>query len=181
VYSVEERWELDTIFYTSLTLFSKLSFSTLYHSYWWKDTGYRTDYDFEKRSINYEGDVNDSSFETNCAEGQASVKGYEYNHYSDLLIFPILPYRLHRTFLIKFNDPGYGKSQVLEYTVAGTENIKTCSGKLLRCWIIEHKPISGFNDYQKFWISADTGEVLRQLDYLGSMYRYRVKLMIHPW
>jgi hypothetical protein len=180
VYAVEQRWEFDTVFYTSLALFSE-SFATLYYSYWWKYMGYRVDYDFEKQSVNYEGDVIDSSCKANHSEFETSLKGYGYNCYIDLLLFPILPYKLYRTFLIRFNDPGYGKSQVQEYTVTGKEDIKASSGKLLSCWIVERIPIPRLDSYQKFWICAETGEVLRQEDYMDKTYRYRVKLTVHSW
>jgi hypothetical protein len=181
VYAVEQRWELDTVFYTSLTLFDKSSFATLYHSYWWKYMGYRVDYDFEKQSVNYRGNAADSSFKANHSEFEAALDGYGYNCYIDLVLFPTLPYKLYRTFLIRFNDPGSGKSQVLEYTVTGKEDVKTSSGKLLSCWIVERIPIAGLDSYQKFWICAGTGEVLRQEDYIDKTYRYRVKLTVHPW
>jgi hypothetical protein len=64
--------------------------------------------------------------------------------------------------------------------ISGSEILKTSTGKPLDCWIVEHKPKPEASGHQKFWISKSTTEVVKQEEYMDGMYKYRIKLVVHP-
>ncbi len=179
-YVIEQRWQMDTLFYNSVTFFSKASLSTIYHSYWWKHKSYRVDHDYKNKTVSYKGEVSDASLQADDSALEAGFKEYGYNWYNDLLLFPFLPYKPNTVFAVNFNDPGCVDSGTQYYKVDGTEILNTSAGEQLPCWILKHRPPAATTDYRKFWILKSTGQVLKQEDYVNGMYRFRVRLLVLP-
>lgn len=173
---VTQQWDKDTVVHAAMTRFDPKSFSTLAHDTYWKRLGYTSKFDFVNKRVSFDGKIVDSLKTKVIKEFNGSFSKYNLNWHSDLIIFPLLPFKENRVFKINFYDPGFGNPSEVFYRVEGSEQLSSSTGKT-DCWVlvIRHaKPTSS----QKFWISKKSNEVLKEEDEFGGQYRYKLKLAI---
>lgn len=173
--AITQRWEKDTVIHTAYTVLDAANYATWWHEYSWKRWKFSPKFDFINEKIEYEGTVPDSTRETFKQDFEASIDQYNLNWHSDLFIFSLLPYQENVTFKISFFDPGFGKAQNAFYSVTGSETLTTSSGKQIDCWILERSTKPGH--YQRFWINKNTSEVMKEEDFSGKWYRFKLKLV----
>ena len=176
VISITQNWEMDTTVHTANTFLSANDFSTIQHNFYWKKSAYSSKYDFETKKVLFEGNVLDSLRGKSIADFNNSFNSYNLNWHSDLIIFPLLPYKKNRTFKINFYDPGFGKAKEVFYTVMGSEFLKNSSGGKIKCWVMKHETSSA-GGYQKFWVSQKTSEILKEQDSFNGRLRYKLKML----
>ena len=176
VFVINQKWDgQDTVVHNAYTILDAQTCSTIFHEYYWRRLGYLSSYDFSKREISYKGFIADSIKSKNKNEFTQSFTAFNLNWHSDLIIFTLLPYKLNTTFAINFYDPGFGVPEVEYYTVTGTDKVMDEHGEAKDCWTLLLKKDSEKN-YQKFWISKKTQEVLKEEDFYNGGYRYKIKL-----
>ncbi len=176
--SITQEWENnDSIVHTTYSVCDKKDFTTFYHESWWKPTG-KGVYDFLKKEAFIKDqriDANDK--DTNNVKRytafEAATGQYFLNWHLDLEIFPQLPYKQDRTFLINFYDPGFSAPKLVPYTVTGTGTVTGYDNQVVDCWLLEH---TDRNNKEIFWISKKTKEVLKLEQQFGSRARYKIKL-----
>lgn len=95
------------------------------------------------------------------------------NWHLDLEVFPILPYKEGRTFLINYYDPGFSAPAIQAYTVSGSGTLIGYDDQPIDCWLLTH---ASPNNNETFWISKKTREVLKLEQQYGQLYRYKIKL-----
>lgn len=104
---------------------------------------------------------------------EQALKEYVLNWHLDLEVFPILPYRQGRTFLINFYDPGFPAPSLQAYTVTGSAVLPGYNDQQVDCWLLSH---SSPGNNEVFWISKQTGEVLKLEQEFRGRFRYKIKL-----
>ena len=62
------------------------------------------------------------------------------------------------------------------YEVLKSEKI-IIAGTEIDCWVLNYN-LAKPNDYQKFWISKKSHELLKEEDVFGYFYRYKLKLLV---
>jgi hypothetical protein len=89
----------------------------------------------------------------------------------------MLPYKENRTFMINYYDPGFGEPKEVPYTVTGSDLLTGRGGEKIDCWILSYENAGA---RQRFWISKQTNEVLKEEDYgkQSGGYRFKYKLGI---
>jgi len=173
---VTQQWDRDTVIHSAVTRFDPKTFSTLTHDTYWKRRDYTGKFDFVNKQASIEGKIADSLKTKAISDFNDSFARYNLNWHSDLVIFPLLPFKENRVFKINFYDPGSSKSKDVYYKVEGSEQLLSANGKT-DCWVlvIRHdKPASS----QKFWISKKSNEILKEEDEFGGQYRYKLKLAV---
>lgn len=171
---IDQQWDQDTVIHSANTIFSGNDLTTLLHQYYWKRKGYATKFNFEDKTVSFEGSVSDSIKIKVQREFDESLTSFSLNWHSDLFVFSLLPLKLNTVFKINFYDPGFGKPKEVLYTVLGKESLKTSSGKQIKCWLLETRPNA--KSYQKFWISQTTFEVIKEEDFFNNSYRFKLKI-----
>lgn len=172
---VTQQWEsADTVIHSAYTVLDSRTLATRIHNTWWKRLGYEMRFNFITKTVEFSGAIPDSSQQKIRDDFNRSIAVYSLNWHSDLVIFSLLPYALHRTFLINYFDPGFGPSQKVAYTVETQDELKDNAGNRVDCWVLVHKPRE--NAYQKFWVSKKTNEILKEEDFFGGRLRYKLKL-----
>ncbi|TJY37924.1 hypothetical protein [Pontimicrobium aquaticum] len=174
--TIEQSWERDTVIHTANTILKHSDLSTLYHEYFWKGNKSHISYDFVNKKINFKSKVADSTKTKTQENFINSFKNYNLNWHSDLVIFPLLPFKENRVFKINFYDPP-SESMEVYYTVIGSDYLTNSLGKKIDCWVLEFPvPKKYGGGYQHFWISKKDRELLKEEDLFGKMYRYKLKL-----
>jgi hypothetical protein len=177
--AITQQWDLDTVVHSAYTVLNVKDFSTLFHTTYWKRLGYAANFDFETKKVSFTGSVPDSVKLKSMKDFDESFNKYNLNWHSDLVIFPLLPFKENRTFKINFYDPGFGGAEQVSYSVSGSDFLMNSSGEKIECWVLEHKVIltGDVAGAQRFWISKKTKEVLKEEDELGKRgFRYKLKL-----
>lgn len=178
-FAVSQQWDSgDDLQHTAYTVHDANDFSTVKHESWWKRLGYKTKFDFIAKQVDFEGTIDDAAKSKISNEFKESFGDYNLCWHSDLIIFPLFPFKNGRVFKVNFYDPGFGKPQIAEYTVTGSELLTGSSNEKIDCWVLEHKSASpsGTVSTQRFWISKKTREVLKEEDQFGAGYRYKFKI-----
>lgn len=187
VIAINQQWNSDTTTHTCYTLLDANSFATLIHNTYWKRLGYSMKFDFNAKTVyfvksNSAISIPDSVKATVTKDFEQSFHSFFLNWHADILLYSLLDYRLGRTFIINYFDPGFGAPEKTMYTVTGSDPLTDRNGQKIDCWVLNH-----FNDdksdekgYERFWISKRTNEVLKMEDYggPGQNYRYKLKLGI---
>lgn len=178
--AVKQEWEdNDSIMHTTLSIADAKDFHTLYHESWWKQRG-STKFNF----LSGEASINDKPLTASDTAMRAktirqafdsALNQYTLNWHLDLEVFPLLPYKANRTFMINFYDPGSSKPKWVAYTVTGSGKLPGLDGKEADCWLLEHSDPS-FNNKEVFWVSKQTKEVLKLEQQFGKRFRYKIKL-----
>lgn len=180
-FKISQQWESgDMIVHTSNTVHDASDFSTLHHETWWKARDFSASFDFMSRKVAVEGKVDDAAKAKIVTDFNDSFKAYNLCWHSDLTIFPLFPYKDGRTFRVNFYDPGAGSSTIAEYTVVGSQSLYGSAGENIDCWIMEYasEMPNGGRYVQRFWISKDSREVLKEEDKYPGGFRYKIKLRI---
>lgn len=178
-YAITQQWDSgDAVSHTSSTLHDAEDFSTVTHETWWKRLDYSAKFDFTARKVEFKGAIDDAAKAKIVEDFNQSFEHYNLCWHSDLIIFPLLPYKDGRTFIVNFYDPGFGRAKNATYTVTGSESLVGSDGSKIGCWIMEHKSDlpSGGSATQRFWISKRTHEVLKEEDQTPGGYRYKMKI-----
>lgn len=174
---VTQQWDKDTVVHAAVTRFDSKNLSTRAHDTYWKRLGYTSKFDFVNRRVSFEGKVADSLKAKATKEFNESFSNYNLNWHSDLVIFPLLPFKENRVFKINFYDPGFGKPTETFYRVDGSEQLSSSFGKI-DCWVLVIRHTKPVASSQKFWISKKSNEVLKEEDEFGGQYRYKLKLAV---
>jgi len=157
------------------------TFAPLYHENWWKGYGNYV-FDFSKQTITINQKPVNETDTTQALKNmhqayQKALHEYILNWHLDLEVFPILPYKNGRTFLINFYDPGFPEPSYQAYTVTGSGELTGYHDQKIDCWLLCHQSKYG---KETFWISKKSKEVLK-LEHkypTGEKYRYKVKMGI---
>lgn len=177
-FAVTQEWTAaDEVMHKSYTLHAADDFSTLRQDIWWKPAGFTAKFDFLSKQVSFEGTIADAAKERIVKDFNESFDSYNLCWHSDLVIFPLFPYKNGRTFKVNFYDPGASKAAIAEYKVTGSESLAS-GGDTIDCWVMEHKSASpaGVSYVQRFWISKKTREVLKEEDQYNGGFRYKFKL-----
>ena len=181
VFAITQQWESgDEVVHTAKTLHDANVFSTVFHETWWKRLGYSAIFNFATKQVDFKGPIEDSAKAKIVEDFNQSFESYNLCWHSDLIIFPLLPYKNGRTLVVNFYDPGFGKAQQAAYKVTGSELLIASDGNRIDSWMMEHKfdVPSGGSGIQRFWISKRSHEVLKEEDQTPTGYRYKLKIGI---
>ncbi len=176
--AVTQEWEDNTkIIHKVYSVCDEKTFAPLFQKSEWTGRTNST-FDFLKK----EGYIKDTlltSTDTARAKKQPylafqqALNEYVLNWHLDLEVFPILPYKDGRTFLINFYDPGFSAPAFQPYTVTGSSKLTGYDNQEIDCWLLTH---TSPNNKEVFWISKKTKEVLKLEQQFGERYRYKLKL-----
>lgn len=176
---VTQEWEdRDTVVHTVQSICDKKSFAPLYHQSWWRNS-LTSEFDFITKTASFNGipltDADTARLRKLPWEAfKKATSQYVLNWHLDLEVFPIMPYKEGRTFLIPFYDPGNPAPKNQAYTVIGTGELTGYDGQIIKCWLLEHES-RGLKGV--FWISKKTREVLKLEEAIGKdRWRYKIKL-----
>jgi hypothetical protein len=174
--TVKQIWEADTIIHTAKTLFESEKLKTIKHTSWWKRKGYSEHFDFLKPEITFDGSTKEELKSSITTSFNSALSSDFLNWHSDLVIFPLLPFKENRVFKINFYEPGYASPKDEIYEVLASEKLKI-AGKAIDCWVLNYK-VEKPEGFQRFWISKKTNELLKEEDHFTSFYRYKLKLTV---
>lgn len=177
--AVTQEWEdRDTIAHIVRSVCDKETFAPLYHKSWWRISP-SGEFDFMNKTASLNGiPLSDADTARNRKGPWEAFKKaaaqYVLNWHLDLEVFPILPYKEGKTFLIPFYDPGFPAPKNEAYTVTGSGVLTGYNDQKIDCWLLTHES-RGFKE--TFWISKKTKEVLKLEQEIGKdRWRYKVKL-----
>lgn len=178
--AINQVWyESDTTSHTAFTLLKANDLSTIQHNYWWKRNRQQISLDFEKKTANIDSKITDIQKEKFLKDfNQAAKSGYFLNWHSDLIMFPLLPFKENTVFKIKFHDPGFSLPSTEIYSVIGSETLKGLAGEGIDCWVLEFSLPKGMKGYQKFWIAKKTREFVKEEDKIGDFYRIKLRMVV---
>lgn len=177
---ITQDWDFkDTVAHTVSSICDEVSFLPAYHQFWWKQRG-TVAVDFEKSTVT----VNEKMVSASDTGKQMkaiwqayeSARGnYFLNWHLDLEVFPTLPFKEGRTFIIPFYDPGVPYPLTpTAYTVTGSDKLEGYDQQQIDCWVMTHEEKG---NKEKYWISKKSREVLKlEQEINGSIYRYKIKL-----
>jgi hypothetical protein len=181
-FAITQKWDSgEDLTHTAYTVHDATDFSTIRQDTWWKRLGYTAKYDFTTKQVAFEGTIEDAVKAEIVKDFNDSFENYNLCWHSDLVIFPLFPFKNGRTFKVNFYDPGFGKSEIAEYTVTGSDFLTGSSGgEKINCWVMEYssKSPSGATATQRFWISKKSREVLKEEDQSPYGFRYKLKIGI---
>lgn len=176
---VTQEWEdKDTVVHKVRSVCDKKTFAPLYQQSWWKGRG-TSEFDFiNKSAILYDVPLTDTDTARNrkgpWLAFQKALSQYVLNWHLDLEVFPILPYKDGKVFMIPFYDPGNPAPRFEAYTVTGTAQLDGYNNQKIDCWLLTHFS-RGLKEV--FWISKKTQEVLKLENEIGKdKWRYKIKL-----
>ncbi len=177
--AVTQEWEdRDTIAHTVRSICDKETFAPLYHKSWWRISP-SGEFDFINKIVSLNGiSLSDADTARNRKGPWEAFKKataqYVLNWHLDLEVFPILPFKEGKTFLIPFYDPGFPAPKNEAYTVTGSDVLTGYNDQKIDCWLLTHES-RGFKEI--FWISKKTKEVLKLEQEIGKeKWRYKIKL-----
>jgi len=173
--AVRQSWQTDTVIHTASTLFEESLMKSIQHTAWWKHKGYSTDFNFRKKDVAFGGTISEAQKQKETASFQSALAEPFLNWHSDLVIFPLLPFKENTVFKIKFYEPGYETPKEELYEVLKSETL-TIAGNPVECWVLNYavaKPAG----YQRFWISRKSRELIKEEDRFLGFYRYKLRLM----
>lgn len=174
---VIQRWEdSDTVIHTVNTICDKRTFESLYQESWSRRG--KSIFDFVKKDAWVNGkplkDLRDSISTAKLAAFEKACDQFTLNWHLDLEVFPLLPYKDNRTFVINFYDPGLAAPKHQTYTVIGTDVLTGYDHQKIECWLLKHGSLP--RNQEIFWISKKTKEVLKLEQQYGGKFRYKIKL-----
>jgi len=176
---ITQEWEdRDTVVHKVRSVCDKKTFAPLYHHSWWKQMG-TSEFDFTNRSASLNGIPLTDADTARNRKGpwnafKTALDQYTLNWHLDLEVFPILPYKEGKTFLIPFYDPGWQAPKNEVYTVTGSAQLEGYNDQKIDCWLLMHES-RGLKEI--FWISKKTKEVLKLENEIGKgRWRYKIKL-----
>lgn len=177
--TIKQVWESkDSVMHTTTSVCDAKTFLPKYHELWWSQRG-AAKIDFENAKVSFNdkpvSEADTARIPKLIWAGYKSAEGkFFLNWHLDLEVFPTLPFKEGRTFIIPFYDPGTASSlQDAAYTVAGSGKLSGYNGQEIDCWLMTHE---SKNNRETFWISKKTHEVLKLKQQFGENFRYKVKL-----
>lgn len=178
--TIRQQWEdKDSIVHTVVSVCDAVTMQPVTHESWWKGRG-TSAVDFEKRTLTINGQpvTEADTAKRNIATLDAfkSTDGaFSLNWHLDLEVFPTMPFKKGRTFLIPFYDPGIPSGlKKVAYTVTGSETIIGYDDQKIDCWIMTHETKG---NKEKFFISKKNKEVLKlEQEINGKIWRYKIKM-----
>ncbi|PZR27875.1 MAG: hypothetical protein DI535_09020 [Citrobacter freundii] len=176
--AVTQEWEDNTkIVHKVYSVCDEKTFAPFFQqSEWVGRTNTKFDFlkkeGFVKDTLLTDADTARIKKQTLQAFRQASNE-YVLNWHLDLEVFPILPYKEGRTFMINFYDPGFTAPELQAYTVTGSAKLTGYDNQEIDCWLLTH---TSQNNKEVFWVSKKTKEVLKLEQQFGERYRYKIKL-----
>ncbi|MEI2822369.1 MAG: hypothetical protein V9F02_02920 [Chitinophagaceae bacterium] len=176
---VTQEWEgKDTIIHTVKSICDKKTFMPLYQQSWSKQSG-NCEFDFVNKTALLNGLPLTNADTARNRKGpwlafQKALNQYVLNWHLDLEVFPILPYKMGKTFMIPFYDPGFPAPRNEPYTITGSAILEGYNNQKIECWLLTHES-RGLKEI--FWISKKTHEVLKLENEIGKdRWRYKIKL-----
>jgi len=172
---IMQSWQTDTVIHTASSFFEENTMRSIQHTAWWKHKGFTENFDFRKKEVMFEGLVSEAQKQKETMSVKASLAEPFLNWHSDLVIFPLLPFKENTVFKIKFYEPGYETPKEELYEVLKSETL-TIAGNPVNCWVLNYavaKPAG----YQRFWISKQSRELIKEEDSFSGFYRYKIRLM----
>ncbi len=183
---VIQTWESrDTIIHTTKSFCDATTLRPFYHEFWWNSNRMNpkpsaTVVNFETNSVAVDGkELSDTVADPRQKKVFAFFKGaqdqYLLNWHLDLEVFPTLPYKEGRTFIVPFYDPGTGSGLTNAiYTVTGSSFLDGTDNQKIDCWVLK---LEEKGNKEIFYVSKKTREVLKLVQEInGSLYRYKLKL-----
>lgn len=105
-----------------------------------------------------------------------SFDGKAFTFPMDLEIFGLLPMKsVGQKFSVPFYEPGSPSHKYYTCTVVGKERLVLQENVGIECWMLQID-YGQFGAYATFWISQNSGEVLKMQEFFRGMYRYKIKL-----
>lgn len=172
---VKQSWQTDTIIHTASTSFEENSMVCIQHNSWWKHKGYTENFNFRKKELSFDGNIQDELKSKETGSFNASFAKPFLNWHSDLLIFPLLPFKENCVFKINFYEPGYDIPKEELYEVLKSETL-SIAGNSVDCWVLNYA-VAQPAGYQRFWISKQSRELIKEEDSFSGFYRYKLKLL----
>ncbi len=176
---ITQEWEdRDAIVHKVRSVCDRTTFAPLFHQSWWKQSG-NSEFDFINKTAVLNGTPLTDADTARNRKGpwnafKVAVNQYTLNWHLDLEVFPILPYKEGKTFLIPFYDPGFPAPKNEAYTVTGSAELEGYNDQKIDCWLLMHES-RGFKEI--FWISKKAREVLKLEQEIGKeKWRYKIKL-----
>jgi hypothetical protein len=175
---IRHVWEdSKSVVHTVKSICDAKTFYPIYHENWWRGYGnYIFDFSNKTITINNKAitDSDTSRVVKNMYKAyQKALNEYILNWHLDLEVFPTLPYKNGRTFLINFYDPGFPEPAYQAYTVVGEGELTSHQQQKIKCWLLRHESKHG---KEVFWISKKTKEVLKLEHEFEGKYRYKIKI-----
>lgn len=180
VIKIDQIWEFkDTVLHTVSSICDAVTMKPITHEFWWSVIPGAC-VDFEKKELMYSGALlsdADTAKRKKAIWSAYKMVGNNYflNWHADLEVFPTLPFKKGRTFIIPFYDPGTAAPfEKAVYTVSGEARLEGYNDRKIDCWLLVHEAPG---NKEVFWISKKTKEVLKLEQLInGTMYRYKIKL-----
>ncbi|WP_290790813.1 hypothetical protein [Flavihumibacter sp. UBA7668] len=178
---VTQEWEfMDTVLHTVTSVCDGVTLQPITHEFWWKKRGTGAVNFVNGGTVSLNGaflsDQDTSRYAKAIWSAFKSVNStYFLNWHIDMEVFPTLPFKNGRTFIVPFYDPGTSApfEEVL-YTVTGSAQLTGYDNQKINCWLLEH---TSKGNKEIFWISKKTKEVLKlEQEINGRFYRYKIKL-----
>lgn len=176
---VTQEWEdRDTIVHIVKSICDEETFAPLYHKSWWRISPVG-EFDFITKTASLNGIPLSDADTARTRKGpweafKKATAQYVLNWHLDLEVFPILPYKEGKTFLIPFYDPGWSAPKNEAYTVSGSGLLTGYNEQKIDCWLLTHES-RGFKE--TFWICKKSKEVLKLEQEIGKdRWRYKIKL-----
>lgn len=183
VVNITQEWENDKeLFHKATTLLDEYHFVTLYQEVWWQwgGTTNTSIFNFKSGKFIFKGEEI-----TEQTVSEQDKKRFNFfkdayktpfiNWHLDLEVFSLLPYKINRTFLIDFYDPGFPfPVQKVPFTVIGESELTNYEGEHIACWLLEH--VKDPSNREVYWISKRSNEVLKLEQEFNGKYRYKIKL-----
>lgn len=102
--------------------------------------------------------------------------GQAFTFPMDLELFGLLPIKsVGQKFIVPFYEPGGAKYSYYTCSVVGKERLVLQETLGVECWMLQID-YGQMGAYANFWISQNTGEVLKMQEFFRGMYRYKIKL-----
>jgi hypothetical protein len=181
---VTQQWEdKDTITHVVKSICDRQSFSPIYQESWWNwNKGGSSTFDFVNMKALLNGKpLTDADTARNRRGPWRAFKKacdqFVFNWHLDLEVFPVLPFKEGKTFLIPFYDPGSQAPANVAYTVINSASLDGYNSQKIDCWLLSHE---SKGNKEIFWISKKTREVLKLEQEFstktGTTYRYKIKM-----
>ncbi len=174
--AVKQSWQTDTIIHTASTFFEETTMKSIQHSSWWKHKGYTEHFNFRKKEVKFEGAISEEQKQKETTSFHTSLSSPFLNWHSDLLMFPLLPFKENCVFKIKFYEPGYETPKEEIYEVLKSETLHI-AGNLVDCWVLNYA-VAQPAGYQRFWITRQSRELVKEEDSFSGFYRYKLRLVV---
>ncbi len=173
---IRQQWTTSDTGFNSRKLLSVVNerdFLPVYHTTVNPKTG-KEAYNFHSTEIV----TADSVADAGKKDFKITITEPSFNWELDLETFPLLPLKEGKTFVVNFYHPGSKQGPAwYNYTVTGSEKIKTHSGEWVDCYKL-YTEYANNRGNSTWWLNKKTHEVLKMEEYFGAITRYKLKLAV---